>query len=130
MVDGAFKVTIEVEMLADRRVLKKYTEVPKLSSQWVLEEMYRNNMQDSDFNLVCGDQKIPCHKNILASASPFFKGMMDPINEHYKEYKEGSVVVQCSEQVGHGFVKFLYTAKILKTVLEDNYETFLRYQKG
>ena len=34
---------------------------------------------------------------------------------------------QCSEEVGHGFVKFLYTAKIQKTLLEDNYETFLRY---
>ena len=34
------------------------------------------------------------------------------------------MVVQCS---GHCFVKFLYTAEIEKTVLEDDVETFLRF---
>ena len=127
LVDGTLKVTVEVEMEGDRRIVKKTTEIPKSSSQWVLEEMYSNNMKDSDFTLVCEEQKIPCHKIVLTSASPYFRGMMNPTTEQFKEYKEGSVVVQCSEQVGHGFVKFLYTAEIQKTVLEDNYETFLRY---
>ena len=37
------------------------------------------------------------------------------------------MVGQCSEQVGHCFIKFLYTAEIEKTVLEDDIETFLRF---
>ena len=135
LVDGVFKVTMEVEMLGDTKIYQKctetifgcYTELPKMSSQWVLEEMYRNHMKDSDFTLVCEGQKIPCHKLVLASASPYFKGMMDPTNQQFQEYKEGSVVVQCSEKVGHCFVKFLYTAEIEKTVLEDDVETFLRF---
>ena len=125
--DGTLKVTVEVEMVGDRRVVKRTTEIPKASSQWVLEEMYYNNMKETDFTLVCEDQNIPCHKIVLSSASPYFRGMMDPTNEQFKEYKEGSAVAQCSQQVGYGFVKFLYTAEIQKTVLEDNYETFLRY---
>ena len=127
LIDGTLKVKVEVEMLSARRVVKRTTEIPKSSNHWVLEEMYNNNMKDSDFTLVCGEQKIPCHKIVLSSASPYFKGMMNPTTEQFKEYKEGSVVVQCSKEVGHGFVKLLYTAKIQKTLLEDNYETFLRY---
>ena len=55
-----------------------------MSSQLVLEEMYRNHMKDSDFSLVCVGQKIPCHKLVLASASPYFKGMMDPTNRQFQ----------------------------------------------
>ena len=93
LVDGVFKVTMEVEMLGDKKIIQKcpetifgcYTELPKMSSQWVLEEMYMNHMKDSDFTLVCGGQKIPCHKIVLASASPYFEAMMDPTNQQFQE---------------------------------------------
>ena len=89
-------------------------------SSFVLENMYRQGMSDSDFILECEGEAIPCHKNVLTSAA---EGLLRP---NFKEYMEGRSSIQCSPEVGRNLVKFLYTDETDEKVFDDNIEDFLR----
>ena len=54
----------------------------------VLENIYKK-MRDTDFALLCDDESIPCHKNILVGASSVFEATIG--NKKNKEAEEGEV---------------------------------------
>ena len=118
--DGALVVEVEVTIIGDRILIDSSYVIQQKCSSFVLEEMYRNEMSDSDFVLECEGEDIPCHKLVLASAA---KGLLKP---NFKEYKEGRSSLQCSAEVGRNLVKFLYTDEVDEQVFEENIEDFLR----
>ena len=65
---------------------------------WVLENIYNNGMEDTDFTLVCNDGKeVAVHKTVMKGVSDFFKAMMRPEN---LEAHEGRGNIDCSFVVG------------------------------
>jgi hypothetical protein len=121
--DGALEVKVEVQMLGDRVQMNHDTQPKPDRSGWVLRNLYRSSMPLADFRVVCGGEAVPCHRAVLVGASGFFRGVMKPDT---REYKEGRVTLECSAEVGRGFIQFLYTNKIEPKILDDNLEDFLK----
>ena len=118
-----FVVKAEVTIIGDRITMDK-TAVPQLrSSSFVLEKIYRCDMPDSDFVLMCEGEAVPCHKLVLANSCEFFEGLL---KTHTQEYQEGSSSLQCSAEVGRKLLKFLYTDEIEETFFNNNIVDFLR----
>ena len=79
-------------------------------------------MQRSDFTMVFSGAEVPCHKNVLAAASPVFEAMVE--NQHL-EAIESKANIEVSEEVGRAFVKFIYTGEIEEEILKDQAVAFL-----
>ena len=80
-----------------------------------LEKVY-NKMQDPDFQLICSHEQVPCHKVILAGASPVFEAMLG--NKMNKEVIEAKLVMEeISAEIGRAFVQFIYTGEVEDRVL-------------
>ena len=80
-----------------------------------LEKVY-NKMQDTDFMLMCTNEPVPCHKVILAGASPVFEAMLG--NKMNEEVIEAKLVMQeISAEIGRAFVQFIYTDTVEDDVL-------------
>jgi hypothetical protein len=71
---------------------------------------------------VCEGSPLPAHRPVLAAASPYFKAMLITDTA---EAKAGRTNLECSEELGRNFIKFLYTGEIKAAVLEENIEKFL-----
>jgi hypothetical protein len=80
------------------------------------------DMPGTDFHLVCEGSPLPAHRPVLAAASPYFKAML--ITDTAK-VKAGRTNLECSEELGRNFIKFLYTAEIEDAVLDEYIEKFL-----
>ena len=60
---------------------------------------------------MCGNEPVPCHKVILAGASPVFEAMLG--NKVNKEVIEGKLVMQdISVEIGNALVQFIYTGTV------------------
>ena len=95
-----------------------------------LENVY-NKMQDPDFTLMCSHEEVPCHKVILAGASPVFEAMLG--NKMNKEVIEAKLVMEeTSAEIGRALVQFIYTGEVEDTVLRKRANQLLvladRYQ--
>jgi hypothetical protein len=121
--DGSLEIIVKVQMLGDRVQMNHDIQPKQNRSGWVLWNLYQNNMPLADFRLVCGGEAVPCHRAVLAGASGFFRGVMKPDT---REYRESRVTLECSAEVGRGFIEFLYTNKIEPAILDDNLEDFLK----
>ena len=123
--NGALVVEAEVVVIGDRITIDTSAETQNKNSNWLLENIYKTKMSNSDFVLVCESEAIPCHKVVLSGASEYFEGLLKP---NFKEYKDGcsSLPLKCSAKVGRNFVKFLYTNEIEEAVFDDNIEDFLK----
>ena len=87
-----------------------------------MENIYKK-MRDTDFALLCDDESIPCHKNILVGASSVFEATIG--NKKNKEAEEGEVDMNISTEVGRAFVEFIYMAKLDKDILVKEAVSFL-----
>ena len=87
-----------------------------------MENIYKK-MRDTDFALLCDDESIPCHKNILVGASSVFEATIG--NKKNKEAEEGEVDMNISTEVGRAFVEFIYMAKLDKDILVKEAISFL-----
>ena len=76
-----FVVTAKLEIPGDlvKVVGGQSDPAPKRQKLNVLENVY-NKMSRPDFTLVFEGEEIPCHKNVLAAASPVFEAMVE--NKH------------------------------------------------
>ena len=91
---------------------------------WVLENIFRDGMADTDFTLVCKDGvEVPVHMMIMKGASDFFKAMMKPDN---LEAKEGRGNIDCGSGVGQGLVSFVYTGEVNAETFDRNLIEFLK----
>ena len=79
-------------------------------------------MMDPNFSLVFQGAEVPCHKHVLAAASPVFKAMV--LNQHL-EAIESKADIELSEEVGRSFVKYLYTGQLEEDLLKEHAMAFL-----
>ena len=65
---------------------------------------------------------MPCHKHILAAASPVLAAMVK--NKH-REAIENKADIKLSGEVGQAFVKFIYTGEVEQALLKGHRSAFL-----
>ena len=92
---------------------------PKEFSVW---EKVFTNMEKSDFALVFDGQEVPCHKHILAAASPVLRALVE--NQH-REAIQSKANINISEDIGRAFVRYVYTGKLDEAILEEHAPAFL-----
>ena len=119
--DKDFVVTVDVGSPGlDWEILeKKPSDDPKEFSLW--EKVY-TNMERTDFTFVVDGVEIPCHKHILAAASPVLRAMVE--NQH-KEAIESKANIELSEKVGRACLRFIYTGKLDENLLKELAPAFL-----
>ena len=129
--DGDLEVVVEwtlVDMRKDFSVESSTVEdqavkTPSLKS-WVLESIFKDGMEDTDFTLVCNDGvEVPVHKVVMKGTSEYFKAMMKPENV---EGQAGVSNIDCGSEVGHGLVSFVYTGVVDASTLDKNLVDFLK----
>ena len=119
--DKDFVVTAVVEIPdANLEILgKKLSDGPQELSVW--EKVY-SNMERTDFTFVFGGHEVPCHKHILAAASPVLRAMVE--NQH-KESIQSKANIELSEKVGRACLRFIYTGKLDENLLKELAPAFL-----
>ena len=118
--DKDFVLTVDMVGLGDWEIVgKKTSEGPKALSVW--EKVY-TNMEKPDFTFVFDSQEVPCHKLVLAAASPVLRAMVE--NKH-REAMESKANIELSEEIGQAFVRFIYTGKLEESLLQDQAAAFL-----
>ena len=60
---------------------------------------------------------MPCHKHILKAASPVLEALVET---KLKEGTEGKAHVNMSKEVGHAFLKFIYTGEVDEATLTEH----------
>ncbi|XP_034981951.1 kelch-like protein 38 isoform X1 [Zootoca vivipara] len=74
----------------------------------------RKNRILTDVVLCTGDTEIPCHRNVLASSSPYFKAMFC---NNFKESGQEKVSLRdIDSNILHCIIVYVYTGEILMTV--------------
>jgi len=116
LVDGEFKVEVEIETLDFTDNLKNPVENAETTKHWLLDNAFSNQMATADFALVCEDELVPCHRFVLRAASEGFRGMLEA---NTKEAKEGRATIQCRAVVARALVTFLYTGELTDTHLQE-----------
>jgi len=80
-----------------------------LSPSPALQNMW-DDMEFSDFKVVArGGEKIPCHRSILAAATPVFKGMMSGDME---EGRQGFVIVDEPVEALRAMLRYMYLGQL------------------
>ena len=120
--DKDFIVTAKVEIPGEPVKLAGIESAdPKKQKFNVLEEVY-NRMEESDFALVFDGEEVPCHKIVLAAASPVFKAMVK--NKH-REAIEGKSNIEFSKEAGGAFLRYIYTGEMQEALLKEHATAFL-----
>ena len=79
-------------------------------------------MSGADFTLVFEGEEVPCHKIVLAAASPVLEAMVE--NKH-REAIESKANIKLSAEVGRSFLRYLYTGEVQEEVLKEHTTAFL-----
>ena len=116
-----FIVTAKVEIPGEPVKIVGIESVAAPKKLNVFEKVY-NSMEESDFALVFDGEEFPCHKIVLAAASPVFKAMVK--NKH-REAIEGKANIKFSKDAGRAFVRFIYTGEVEESLLKEHATAFL-----
>ena len=116
-----FVVEAKLEMPGELTKIVGKQSASKKRKLNVLENAY-NKMTGANFILVFEGVQVPCHKHILAAASPVLEAMVE--NKH-KEAIEGKANIKLSADVGEAFVRFIYTGVVQEELLKENASAFL-----
>ena len=87
----------------------------------VLENVY-NKMARTDFTLIFEGEEVPCHKHILAAASPVLEAMVE--NKH-REAIESKANIKLSAEVGRAFLRYIYVGEVQEDLLKEHTSAFL-----
>ena len=119
--DADFVLTANVEILGkDLRIMgNEDVVVPK---KFDFRESLYSKMVDPNFKLVFQGVEVPCHKHVLAAASPVFEAMVQ--NQHL-EAIQSKANIELTEEMGRAFVKYLYTGKLEEGILREEALAFL-----
>ena len=117
--DKDFVVTASIGGLAWGGHGQKSPVEPNEPRVW--ENVY-TNMERTDFTLVFDGQEVPCHKHVLAAASPVLRAMVE--NQH-TEAITSKANFELSEEVGRACVRFIYTGKLDESLLKEHAPSFL-----
>ena len=118
--DKDFAVTAKVESPGEVEKIASLALAPRKGFD-VWENVF-SRMQRTDFTLVFAGVDVPCHKHILAAASPVFEVMVE--NKH-KEAIACKANIKLSEEVGRAFLQFIYTSHMVEDVLKGHPTAFL-----
>ena len=114
-----FVVTANVEIPGEHLKISGEVVVAKKFS---MNKNLYEKMQRSDFTLVFNRAEVPCHKIVLAAASPVFEAMVE---SRHLEALESKANIELSEEVGRSFVKYLYTGELEENILKEQTLAFL-----
>ena len=102
--------------------------IPKKEKFNVLENVYKK-MHRTDFKLVFDGAEVPCHKIILAAASPVFEAMLE---DNFKEGidSRANMDLSClgtrhSEEAGKAFVQFIYVGELQDDLMKEHASSLL-----
>ena len=75
---------------------------------------------------------MPCHKIILAAASPVLEAMVENKHREAIECKANIELtndanIKLTEEVGRGFVQFIYTGELQEGLLEEHAAAYLAF---
>ena len=65
---------------------------------------------------------MPCHKIVLAAASPVLEAMVE---NKMREAIESKADIKLTEEVGKGFLQYLYTSNLQEGLLKEHAPAFL-----
>ena len=121
--DKDFIVEAKLEILGEVTKIagKQSAAASKKRKLSILEKVY-NKMARTDFILVFEGEEVPCHKIVLAAASPVLEAMVE--NNH-RESIESKANMKLSAEVGRAFVKFIYTEEVQEDLLKEHASAFL-----
>ena len=74
-------------------------------------------LPSTTFTLVFEGEEVPCHKEVLAAASPVLGAMMETM--------EGKANIQISAEVGKALVGYIYDGVVAKELMNVHASTFL-----
>ena len=122
--DKDFVVTAKVEMpgKVEKIVGGQSGPDPKKQRFNVLESVYEK-MEDTNFTLIFEGKEVPCHKHILAAASPVLEAMVK--NKHREAVECEATMVDLSEEAGQAFLRYIYTGKVQENLLNKLALAFL-----
>ena len=124
--DRDFVLTADVEIASEDVKILGTRDAPEDSRRLsYCEDLCENlfeKMQGSDFTIVFNGVNVPCHKLVLAAASPVFEAMVE--NQHL-EAIESKAEIELTEEVGRAFVKFIYTGDLEEGILKEHTVAFL-----
>ena len=116
-----FVVTANVEIpRGDLKILG--TEDTVVSKKICVCKNLYEKMMDPNFTLVFQGAEVPCHKQVLAAASPVFEAMVR--NQHL-EAIESKAKIELSGEVGQAFVRFIYIGELEEDKLKEHALAFL-----
>ena len=87
----------------------------------VLQSVY-NKMSGADFTLVFEGEEVPCHKIVLAAASPVLEAMVE--NKH-REAIESKANIKISAEVGRAFLRYIYVGEVQEDLMKEHTSAFL-----
>ena len=119
--DADFVLTANVEILGKDLKIMGYEDVVVPNKLDFRQSLY-SKMVDPNFKLVFQGVEVPCHKHVLAAASPVFEAMVQ--NQHL-EAIESKANIELREEMGRAFVKYLYTGKLEEDILKEEALAFL-----
>ena len=119
------KVTYTV-MVLDRLWLSfPYCQIQNF--QWLTSHLQRVGTElleiyNKQLCLVFDGVEVPCHKIVLAAASPVLEAMVE---NKMREAIESKADIKLTEEVGKGFLQFLYTGDLQDDLLKQHTPAFL-----
>ena len=69
--DGHIVVVIDIEISVKKEKFKRVIREVKLLKD--MKTIFQRETGQTDFTLICGDHRLPCHKALLQARSPVFK---------------------------------------------------------
>ena len=113
--DADFVLTVNVEILGeDLKIMENEDEV--VPKKFDFRESLYSKMMDPNFKLVLQGVEVPCHKQVLAAASPVFEAM---VQNQDLEAIESKANIELTEEIGRAFVKYIYTGKLEEDILKE-----------
>jgi len=98
------------KVLPPKKTLVTTTEIDALRQ---LSDNFSNLLCDeqfSDFLIVCGEENFSCHRNVLASRSPYFRALF---NSRMDEYKTGKLdIVDMDSDTVRDVITYIYTSQV------------------
>ena len=119
--DKDFVLTANVEIPGEDLKIMGNEDAVVRKKYCLCKNLYEK-MQNSDFTFVFNGVEVPCHKIVLAAASPVFEAM---VRNQHREAIESKANIELTEEVGRAFIKYIYVGALQKNILEEQAAAFL-----
>ena len=111
--DKDFVLTANVEIPGEDLKIMGNEDAVVCKKYCLCKNLYEK-MQNSDFTFVFNGVEVPCHKIVLAAASPVFEAM---VRNQHREAIESKASIELSVVVFVSGISLIYTGKLDATLL-------------